>query len=121
MPVTRFSSGSGPEASNVIASLSLIAREGTEVRGVALCVEKQPGSYHLTLSVGSDDGGVQLERQLLDKALHKLASRGIRKCTISGSADSTSFWSSASWAPQHLEHRPDSPEGRSDAATGEAA
>ena len=88
------------ESFYVIPSLSLVAREGPRVLGVVLCMEGPDGNHRLMFGLATGD--VALERSLIDKALHKLGHRGIRKCQIDGPSEKTDFWSVVSWGPQAI-------------------
>ena len=88
------------DVSRVIKSLSLVAREGSQVKGVAMCIEDGDGNHCLILGLAGNDA--DLERSLLDKALHKLGHRGISKCQIYGSSEGSDLWSAASWTPQSI-------------------
>lgn len=87
-----------------VAALSLVAIDGGELVAAALCVE-QPGSRHrLEVGIAAPESHGDLHRGLIDKALMKLASAGVRKfdIRINGSKEQREFWQAVSWIDQTL-------------------
>lgn len=90
--------GSAVEAGQVWPRLSLLARDGAAIVGVALCVVV-PGDGAVVELVVSGGLDPTHGRGLVDKALLKLRAEGLHTCRIhthgpDGAAD---FWAAANW------------------------
>ncbi len=102
-------------ADKVRYAVSLLASDDDKVIGLALAHEVGDGRIDLYVGFseeggdsGSDSGGgsqgLDLARQLADKALHKIHSQGVHRCRIvpMGKADCREFWQQVNWLDHAL-------------------
>lgn len=80
-------------------ALSLIASQGEETQGIALCHPVQGTKVHelFIATLPAEPGLLQL---LIDKAVTKLHSQGIHKCkvTVLQGGEPQTFWNQSRWA-----------------------
>ncbi|MEX2215742.1 MAG: hypothetical protein WD768_16645 [Phycisphaeraceae bacterium] len=81
---------------------SLIATDGENIVGIALCIRFDPASESRQLSVIIRDDDADLLRTLVDKAMGKLASRGLHKCKVIcvDGKEPAELWGASQWPPR---------------------
>ncbi len=83
----------------LVPPLSLVAHEGGQMVGAALCHHDGYGLPTLDIVLSDTADPQALVRLLIDKVLLKLQAKGIAKCKINtyGQTDDSGFWSAAQW------------------------
>ena len=96
--------GSEVDGGRIVPALSLVAVEDAALVAAALCVEQKNGRHRMEIGIDSPERRCELNRTLVDKALMKLASAGIRKFDIrtNGTEAQREFWHAVSWIDQTL-------------------
>ena len=100
---------SSPPAEKVVLSLSLLARdEQNQILGAAIFYHSPHGLACLDVICAQSDAQPPLIQQLVDKALLKLQSSNIRKCTLHtpGQDDPHLFWKTVEWDTQTFDLTP---------------
>ena len=94
-----------PDLSSLDCQSSLVALEGEEIKGVALCFRLDPASAARQLSVVTAGNDPELLRMLVDKAMAKLASHGLHKCRVlcGDGQEPADRWGASQWPPREEE------------------
>lgn len=98
--------GCAIDASGIVPSLSLIAREGDAIVALALCASSGGRRGRHAIEIVHAEGACDeaLHRSLVDKALMKIRARRIKTCDIrrNGRPEDATFWGGVSWINQAL-------------------
>lgn len=108
------------------SGLSLVARDGRHIIGIVIVGRDSAGAYHNHLCLVPEHAQDGLDRMLIDKAMVKLHSKGIRKFRLQGLGEQGmhEVWDAVRWlqpATKAPAAEPKAPAEESDELPGESA